>query len=121
LLTRYIARGWSEGIGGLAFLGIAVGMISSIAYCIVDSRRYRQMEKKKGSALEPEERLRTVMVGSIVLPIGMFCFAFTNSPSIHWAVSVSSGFGFGFAMVLIYLGITRRVSLVLQFNYLVQN
>lgn len=43
------------------------------------------------------------MVGSVFLPIGMFWFAWTNQPELHWAISISAGVPFGFGMVLTFL------------------
>jgi len=44
-------------------------------------------------------------VGSIVIPVGLFWFAWTNSPSVHWIVSILAGVPFGFGMVLVFLSI----------------
>jgi MFS family permease len=96
-------RGWSEGIGGLAFLGVAVGMMIGLIYTILDNRRYiRLMESHKG--LPPAEaRLPPSILGSIALPIGIFWFSWTNSPSVHWSVSIIGAAPFGFGMVLVYI------------------
>lgn len=50
------------------------------------------------------------MVSCLCLPIGLFWFAWTNSPSIHWIVSVIATAPFGFGMVLVFLSV---------FNYLI--
>lgn len=39
--------------------------------------------------------------------MGLFWFAWTNSPSIHWMVSIAAEVSFGFGIVLIFLGITN--------------
>jgi hypothetical protein len=31
-------RGWSEGVGGLSFLGVAVGMMVGVSYAIWDNQ-----------------------------------------------------------------------------------
>ncbi|KAF2768013.1 major facilitator superfamily transporter [Teratosphaeria nubilosa] len=98
-------RGWSPGIGGLAFLGVAVGMIFAVAYSIWDNKRYaRTSDAHKGFA-PPEARLPPVMVGGIAVPIGLFWFAWTNYPSIQFMASISAGVPFGFGMVLVFLGL----------------
>jgi multidrug resistance protein len=99
-------RGWSEGIGGLAFIGVLVGMILSVIYSILDNKRYKNTAKKsKGGHAPPEARLPPAMVGSILLPIGLFWFAWTNSPSIHWSVSIIASAPFGFGMVVVFVAI----------------
>jgi hypothetical protein len=98
-------RGWSPGIGGLAFLGVAVGMLFAIAYCLWDNKRYKRVATSSGGFAPPEARLPMSMVGACALPIGLFWFAWTNSPSIHWIVSIAAGAPFGFGMILVFLGV----------------
>ena len=97
------ARGWSPGIGGLAFLGIAVGMLIGVAYSIWDNKRYLKIEHDHDGEAPPEARLPPGMVGSAALPIGLFWFAWTNYPSIHWIVCIIGSAPFGFGMVLVFL------------------
>lgn len=99
-------RGWSQGIGGLAFIGVAVGMIAAVIYSIWDNKRYNKaIEASPSGIAAPEARLPPALVGSIAMPIGLFWFAWTNSPSIHWIVSIIAGAPFGFGMVLVFLSI----------------
>lgn len=98
-------RGWNQGIGGLSFLGIMVGMLFAIAYTIPANKRYIKIEQEHGGFAPPEARLYAAMVGSIALPIGLFWFAWTNSRSIHWMASIAAGVPFGFGMVLVFLSI----------------
>ncbi|KAI1205012.1 MFS general substrate transporter [Annulohypoxylon truncatum] len=98
-------RGWSAGIGGLAFLGILVGMIFAIAYTFPDNKRYIRVQEAHGGFAPPEARLVPTLVASAFLPIGLFWFAWTNSPSIHWMASIAAGVPFGFGMVLVFLSV----------------
>ncbi|PYI19529.1 MFS general substrate transporter [Aspergillus violaceofuscus CBS 115571] len=106
------SRGWSEGIGGLAFLGILVGMVFGVAYTFPDNMKYarRCREAPAGTRLAPEVRLPPSIIGGIALPVGLFWFAWTNYPSIHWMASVAAGAPFGFGLVLVFLSV---------FNYLI--
>ncbi|KAI9739634.1 MAG: hypothetical protein M1834_006352 [Cirrosporium novae-zelandiae] len=97
-------RGWSQGVGSLPYLGIMIGMFGAILYNYMDNERYKRKVKKDGPA-PPESRLPSAMVGGIALTIGLFWFAWTCTPSIHWIVSVISGAPFGFGMVLIFVAI----------------
>ncbi|KAK3615318.1 hypothetical protein LTR56_026660 [Elasticomyces elasticus] len=100
-------RGWSPGIGGLSFLGVAVGMILAVIYSIWDNKRYAVLSDKYNGFAPPEARLPPTMVGGICLLVGLFWFAWTNSPSIHWIVSIIATAPFGFGMVLVFLGVTN--------------
>ncbi|KAI1402403.1 MFS general substrate transporter [Hypoxylon fuscum] len=98
-------RGWSSGIGGLAFLGILVGMLCAVAYTFIDNSRYLKIQEKHAGFAPPEARLPPTLVGSVFLPIGLFWFAWTNDPDMHWMISISAGVPFGFGMVLVFLSI----------------
>lgn len=64
-------RGWSQGIGGLAFLGVATGMMGAVAYSIWDNKRYiRAIENSPTGFAPPEARLPPAILGSICMPIG---------------------------------------------------
>ncbi|CAI6240135.1 unnamed protein product [Periconia digitata] len=102
-----VGRHWNEGVSGLPFIGVAIGMIFAVTYSIVyDNKRYlRAAQKEKSGFAPPEARLHPCIVGGSALPIGLFWFAWTNSPSLPWAASVAAGIPFGFGMVLIFLSI----------------
>ncbi|KAJ5662627.1 Major facilitator superfamily multidrug transporter mdrA [Penicillium maclennaniae] len=103
-------RGWNQGVSGLAFLGVMVGMLGAIAYSIPENTRYGKLLAKNGGYSPPESRLPPCMLASIALPVGLFWFAWTNSPSVHWMASIAAGVPFGFGMVLVFLSV---------FNYLI--
>jgi MFS family permease len=103
-------RGWSAGIGGLSFLGIMVGIILGLGYAIWDNNgRYTNLFKGSMATTrlppDAEARLPPAIIGGIALPIGMFAFAWTNAPSIHWSVSITFSAPFGFGCVLVILPI----------------
>lgn len=98
-------RGWNQGIGGLAFLGIMVGMVFATLYSIPDNKRYLKVVKAYGGFAPPESRLPPVMLAAVCIPVGLFWFAWTNYPSIHWVASIAGCVPFGFGVVLIYLGV----------------
>jgi MFS family permease len=102
-----IGRGWNEGISGLPFIAVAVGIFLAIAYVILyDNKQYMKKVVASGVGYTtPEARLPMCIVGGIALPIGLFWFAWTNSPSLPWAASVVGSIPFGFGMVLLFLSI----------------
>ncbi|KAI8960185.1 MFS general substrate transporter [Daldinia sp. FL1419] len=98
-------RGWSPGVGGLAFLGIAVGMIVAVLYSIWDNRRYAKTMQAHNGNPPAEARLPPALLGAVLLPIGLFWFAWTCGPNIHWIVSIiASGF-FATGLVLVFLSL----------------
>lgn len=98
-------RGWSPGVGGLSFIGVMVGEMIAVIYSIWDNKRYKKVEEKNNGNAPPEARLPPTMLGSVFLPLGLFWFAWTNYPSIHWSVSIIATAPFGFGMVLVFLSV----------------
>ena len=101
------ARGWSQGIGGLSFIGVSVGTLLGIALTIYDNSRYNSTAAKAGGVAPPEERLPPTMIGAVILPIGLFIFAWTNYPRIHWIVSLIFTSTLGFGNVMLFLGVSN--------------
>ncbi|KAJ5103392.1 hypothetical protein N7532_003921 [Penicillium argentinense] len=103
-IVYQVERGWSEGKTGLAFLGILVGILLSVLATFPQYKRYKKMVLATlPGRVAPEERLPDSYWGAIALPIGLFWFAWTNSPSIHWMASIAAGVPFGFGMVLVFM------------------
>lgn len=102
-----VGRHWNEGVSGLAFVGVAIGMIAAVTYTILyDNKRYVKCAENSPSGFAtPEDRLPPAILGGIALPVGMFWFAWTNSPSLPWAASVAAGIPFGFGLILIFLSV----------------
>jgi hypothetical protein len=102
------ARGWSNSIGGLAFISLAVGMMGAVIYSIFENRRYNSiLEQSASGHAEPEARLPPSIIGAIAIPISLFWFAWTNSASIHWLASIAAGVPLEFGVVLVILSITN--------------
>ncbi|KAJ7470516.1 MFS general substrate transporter [Mycena latifolia] len=96
-------RHFTSAQGGLAFIGIGVGIIFGLASTPIQNRIYwRAMEKSESGRAAPEARLHQAMVGGVLIPIGLFSFAFSASPSVHWLVPIvcSASFGTGIAQIL---------------------
>lgn len=96
-------RGWSEGVTGLAFLGILIGILFASVAMFPMYLRYKKKALSMPGRVAPEERLPDSFYGAIALPVGLFWFAWTNHPSIHWMASIAAGAPFGFGMVMVFL------------------
>jgi DHA1 family multidrug resistance protein-like MFS transporter len=87
---------------GLSFLGLITGCIlAPYAILLIDWKIYQPKLARLRSTqststtnlmltLPPESRLYGAMIGSFVLPIGLFLFAWTARPSIHWIVPITA-------------------------------
>ncbi|KAK5787699.1 hypothetical protein VI817_010196 [Penicillium citrinum] len=99
-------RGWSQGIAGLPFIGVAIGVCLAAVAASVDNKRYVRLcaiAKAKGVTVEPEARLSIAMVGSFVIPSGLFLFAWTTYPSVHWIVPTIGAVLFSCGLVMVFV------------------
>ncbi|KAL4863899.1 hypothetical protein BDV12DRAFT_176898 [Aspergillus spectabilis] len=78
---------------GLSFLGMVVGcsiapfVLFTVDH-IVTNRPDLRVRNNNAEGTFPEYRLYTAMFGSLVLPTGLFLFAWTARPTIHWIVPI---------------------------------
>ncbi len=97
-------RGWSAGVATLPFLAVLVGMLFGVAYCNVHDRlRARRNKDGTKRAFAPEQRLQPATVGAVAIPIGLFLFAWTNAPTVHFMPSAVGAAFFGFGLVNIFI------------------
>lgn len=90
-ITFQEGRGWNQGVGSLPFLSFVVGIVMGngvIAYSTATN--FKKAFIKNGNKPVPEERLPPMIIGAIVLPIGLFWFAWTSDPNITWVPQVLS-------------------------------
>lgn len=97
-------QGWSPGVGGLAFIGIDVGMVLAVVYALFDNKRYRTIEAKFNGKAPPESKVSPAIFESVCLRIGLFWLAWTNYSSVHWSISIIGTALFGFG---VFLGVTN--------------
>ncbi|KAI0143424.1 MFS transporter [Xylariaceae sp. FL1272] len=102
------ARGWSQGNAGLPFIGVAIGVLLATLAAGVDNKRYVRLcaaAEANGRVIEPEARLSTAMAGSIVLPVGLFLFAWTTYPWVHWIAPVIGATLFSCGLVMVFISL----------------
>ena len=112
---------WSEGIAGLTFISVWIGLAGALFVTPRLERNYRARMVAKGGKADPEDRLVGMMVGSVWVPIctssfsrscsrktlktlsssALFIFGWTSPPAVmpgggNWVGPVSSGIPFGF-------------------------
>ncbi|TFY68915.1 hypothetical protein EVJ58_g732 [Rhodofomes roseus] len=101
-------RHWSPGLGGLAFIGVGVGTTFGMCLAPVQNRLYwAAMAKSPTGRAPPEARLYSPMFGAVCLPVGLFWFAWTCTPSHHWILPIMAGAPFGTGVALVMQGATQ--------------
>ncbi|KAI9735398.1 MAG: hypothetical protein M1818_006404 [Claussenomyces sp. TS43310] len=96
-------RGWNAGVGALPFLSLLVGVIfAGIFVTWLTKTRFARKLKKHGRVI-PEERLPPMILGAIMLPIGLFWFAWTSSPHISPWPQIIAGVPIACGIFMIFL------------------
>ncbi|KAI4219997.1 MAG: hypothetical protein LQ349_008200 [Xanthoria aureola] len=99
--------GFSEGITGLSFIGIGIGLcLASLLVPFIYRFARKDLAKIKaqgGTRLPPEFRLWFAMLGAPAIPVSLFWMGWTARPSIsYWSPLVASVlFGYGILCVFI--------------------
>lgn len=97
-------RGWNDGVGALPFLSITIGVVIGVGVIVWSSNgRFKRKMIANGGKPIPEERLPAMILGAVLLPIGLFWFAWTSSPNISWVPQVLAGIPIGAGVLLIFL------------------
>ncbi|KAL1411387.1 hypothetical protein Q8F55_002343 [Vanrija albida] len=102
-------RGWSLGVSGLAFTGMGVGLVLGNCLTPVFNRFHNRAVANaaaRGEPVAPEARLVGACVGAVLLPVGLFVFAWTSTPNVHWIVPIIASVPFGAGFLLIFSSMT---------------
>ncbi|TVY62907.1 Efflux pump atB, partial [Lachnellula suecica] len=97
-------HGFTLSQTGLSFLGIFVGMVLGAATDPFWHKNYVRLIQQREEATgevggsEPEYRLPPAIAGAVLVPIGLFLFAWTTYASVHWIVPIIGSAVFGMGM-----------------------
>lgn len=103
-----VSRGWSQSTAGLPFVGVVIGVCLATLSAGVDNKRFVRLcaaAEAGRRAVEPEDRLTPAMAGSIILPIGLFLFAWTTYPSVHWIAPIIGAMFFACGLVMVFISL----------------
>ncbi|KAM0805489.1 benomyl/methotrexate resistance protein [Usnea florida] len=98
-------RGWSAGISGLAFTGLAVGCFLVIGTEPLLRRMINSHKKDPETGkVPPEAMVSVVCIAAVLVPVGELWFAWTCVPPVHyiWPILAGIPFGAGNTAVFIY-------------------
>ncbi|PYH50083.1 MFS transporter [Aspergillus saccharolyticus JOP 1030-1] len=110
-LTFSTVYGFSESQCGLCFIGLFVGMLCAILTDPFWRRNYMRLEsahKGRGNEtndFQPEWRLPPAILGGPLVTVGIFIFAWTIYPNVHWIAPIIGSAVFGAGTILVYSGI----------------
>lgn len=99
----YIGRyGFTTELSGLVYLGLGLGMLVSLMFCIFLGDRL-MANGTTGRSREPERRLLPMLWFSLVLPVGFFWYGWSAYKAAPWIVTILGTLliGVGSMMILI--------------------
>ncbi|KAF7929808.1 uncharacterized protein EAE97_009405 [Botrytis byssoidea] len=95
-------KGYSAGTTGLMFIPLALGVIASALCAPIVNRNYMTQVRKYNGHPPAEVRLIPMMCSCWFIPIGLFIFAWTSYPHLHWIGPAIGGFPVGFGFIFLY-------------------
>ncbi|KAF9873978.1 major facilitator superfamily transporter [Colletotrichum karsti] len=95
-------KGYSASSTGLMFIPLAVGVVMSAMCSPWVNRHYLKMVARHNGNPPAEIRLIPMMLSCWFIPVGLFIFAWTSYPDLHWAGPAFGGFPVGFGFIFLY-------------------
>lgn len=95
-------KGWSAGKTGLMFIPLAIGVVMSAICSPFVNMHYLKLCQKYNGKPPAEARLIPMMLSCWFIPIGLFIFAWTSYPRIHWFGPAIGGWPVGFGFIFLY-------------------
>ncbi|KZO96495.1 MFS multidrug transporter [Calocera viscosa TUFC12733] len=95
-------KGWSASSTGLMFIPLALGVVGSAICSPWVNKHYLHLVRKHYGRPPPEVRLIPMMISCWLIPVGLFIFAWTSYPSMHWIGPAIGGFPVGFGFIFLY-------------------
>ena len=86
-----------------------VGQLLSMFFYIFMELKYQKKIARNPAKAKPEAPLDPALIGSVLLPIGLFWSAWSTYLMVHWIVSVLGGAVFGFGQVLLFISLINYV------------
>jgi hypothetical protein len=87
---------------GLMFIPLALGVVASAFCAPFVNKHYLKLSTTAGGRPSPEVRLIPMMASCWFIPIGLFIFAWTSYPRVHWIGPAIGGFPVGFGFIFLY-------------------
>lgn len=106
--------GMSQGVGGLPFIGIGIGLLGGGLLFIAKDRWSFHHPKLDENGQRVPTQMKDLMIpakiGAVLLPISMFWLGWTSKKSVHWMAPTAAGVFFGAPMILIFLSSLHYIS-----------
>ncbi|WBW70625.1 spermidine family transporter [Schizosaccharomyces osmophilus] len=82
--TFNLSRNWKGTVGTLPMIAMFIGVIIGGILNMLWNKRYAKLLSRSRGGSLPEQRLPLMMMFGWFMPAGIFVFAWTSDPNIHW-------------------------------------
>ena len=108
-------HGFNVQESGAVFTALIVGTMTGTVLCIYQERAVSFFRRRFGAkqtnaesaADKPEGRLAFACVASVLMPVGLFWFAWTQFPSIPWIVPTLGIGCIGIGVLVVFLSVSH--------------
>lgn len=84
---------FSQSGVGLVFLGLGIGMLTTLAICLRVIPKFIERKKARGAVYTPETLLPLMIPGAFVIPISLFWYGWSLERHAHYMIPiVATGF-----------------------------
>ncbi|KAK4495199.1 hypothetical protein PRZ48_013526 [Zasmidium cellare] len=91
---------FSVGTSGLSYLGVGLGMGSSLATFALLSDK---LQRALGDSAKPEERLKPMMWLMPLVPVGIFWYGWAAEARTHWIAPILGTFVFAYGVLWVLM------------------
>jgi MFS family permease len=95
--------GFNSGEAGLSYLGLGVGFCLSQVTVMRLSGWYRRRQLAKHGSNKSEDQLLPLVLGSTLLPIGLFWYGWSTKAHTHWIVPIIGTVFVGIGISYVFL------------------
>lgn len=99
-----MTRNWQNTVATLPNFALLTGILIGCCCNVIWSGIYGNLVKKNNGVAVPEFRFPIMMVAGPLMPIGIFIFAWTSTPDIHWIVPMIGILLTGIGFITIFQG-----------------
>ncbi|KAI9734278.1 MAG: hypothetical protein M1834_002382 [Cirrosporium novae-zelandiae] len=95
---------WPLGLSSLPFLAMLLGVLLGTTTIIFHTKLvFVPKTIQNNNVVIPEHRLPLMILGSFLIPLGLFWFAWTSNPGIPWPAVVFAGVPIGAGMYIVFI------------------
>lgn len=97
--------GWSQGVMELPYLAMMIGCVIGAMISVWFERGYGKKMDANGGFIDPEVKLKSMILGGVLFTIGIFWLGWTGAfgNRIHWIVPTIGAIPIGTGLILIFL------------------